>query len=87
MRARSAIRTVLAERGFDIVVEDINKLPLFVSRLTQLPCCVIVPHLFGTTAFKEASLPVAVIVWAAEQFIPRLYSGAAFHAISESTRR
>lgn len=86
LRGRGTIKRVLAEHEFDIVVEDINKLPLFVKTLTRLPVYVIVPHLFGTTAFREASIPVAGIVWLAERFIPRLYVGAAFHAISESTR-
>jgi glycosyltransferase involved in cell wall biosynthesis len=47
---------------------------------------VIVPHLFGTTVFQEASIPVASIVWLSEYPIPQLYRRAAFHAISESTR-
>ncbi len=81
-----AVKAALEECDFDIVVEDINKLPLFVKSLTQLPVYVVVPHLFGTTAFKEASFPVASMVWFAERWIPRLYRGAAFHAISESTR-
>ncbi|MFC1640040.1 glycosyltransferase family 4 protein [Gemmatimonadota bacterium] len=86
LRGRGAIRRALAERQFDVVVEDINKLPLFVQTLTELPVYAIVPHLFGTTAFREASFPVASLVWLAERLIPRLYRGAAFHAISESTR-
>ncbi len=86
LRGRRAVRRALADDSFDIVVEDVNKLPLFIPTLTRLPMYVIVPHLFGTTAFKEASLPVAGIVWLAERMIPRLYQGATFHAISESTR-
>src|SRR5439155_709272 len=42
--------------------------------------------LFGTTAFAEASWPIATVVWAAERLIPRVYRRAAFHAISDSTR-
>jgi hypothetical protein len=86
LRARGVVRRLLATGGYDIVVEDINKLPLFLPQLTRLPFCAIVPHLFGTTAFAEASWPLAAIVWAAEQPIPRAYRRAAFHAISESTR-
>ncbi len=86
LRGRRTIRRAVAELAYDMVVEDINKLPLFVGALTRLPVCVIVPHLFGTTAFREASIPVACAVWLAERLIPRLYKGAAFHAISESTR-
>jgi glycosyltransferase involved in cell wall biosynthesis len=83
---RSAVRRVLAAGTYDIVVEDINKLPLFLTQITQLPVYVIVPHLFGTTAFSEASWPVAAIVWLAERPIPRVYRKATFHAISESTK-
>jgi glycosyltransferase involved in cell wall biosynthesis len=86
LKGRGAVRRALAADSFDVVVEDVNKLPLFVPTLTRLPMYVIVPHLFGTTAFKEASLPVAGSVWLAERMIPRLYDGAMFHAISESTR-
>ena len=83
---RGAVRRALAERAYDVVVEDVNKLPLFLPTLTRLPFVAIVPHLFGTTAFAEASWPVAAVVWAAEQPLPRVYRRAAFHAISESTR-
>jgi hypothetical protein len=47
---------------------------------------VIVPHLFGTTAFREASLPVALYVVALESLIPSVYRRSRFVAISESTR-
>jgi glycosyltransferase involved in cell wall biosynthesis len=83
---RGAVRARLRAARYDVVVEDINKLPLFLAGLTPLPFCVIVPHLFGTTAFAEASWPVAALVWAAERPIPRAYRRAAFHAISDSTR-
>ena len=83
---RGAVRRALAERAHDIVVEDVNKLPLFLPTLTRLPCVAIVPHLFGTTAFSEVNWPMAAVVWTAERALPRLYRRAAFHAISESTR-
>lgn len=86
LTARGAVRRLLAGGAYDIVVEDVNKLPLFLPQLTRLPFCAIVPHLFGTTVFAEASWLVATIVWAAERPIPWAYRRAAFHAISESTR-
>jgi glycosyltransferase involved in cell wall biosynthesis len=85
-RARPAVRAQLGARGYDVVVEDINKVPLYLCRLTDLPFCAVVPHLFGTTAFLEANCAVAAVVWAAEIPIPRVYRRAAFHAISDSTR-
>jgi glycosyltransferase involved in cell wall biosynthesis len=86
VRARGAVRRALRETAFDVVVEDINKIPLFLPTLTRLPFVAIVPHLFGTTAFAEASAPMAAVVWGAELPIPWVYRSAAFHAISESTR-
>jgi glycosyltransferase involved in cell wall biosynthesis len=86
LRGRRAVRRALAAFQPDVVVEDINKLPLFLAGLTDRPFCVLVPHLFGATAFKEASWPIAAAVWLAERGIPRAYRRAGFHAISESTR-
>ncbi len=86
LRGRGAVRAALAAEPADIVVEDINKLPLYLANLTDLPFYVIIPHLFGATVFQEASLPVAALVWLAERPVPAVYRRAAFHAISESTR-
>lgn len=86
LRARGVVRRLLRANAYDIVVEDINKLPLFLPTLTRLPFCAIVPHLFGSTAFAEASWPMAAAVWLAERAIPRVYRRAGFHAISDSTR-
>jgi glycosyltransferase involved in cell wall biosynthesis len=85
-RAGQAVRAHLAARHYDVVIEDINKVPLYLCRLTDLPFCALVPHLFGTAAFLEANAAVATVVWTAELAIPSVYRRAAFHAISESTR-
>ena len=84
--ARGAVRRALRREPWDLVAEDVNKLPLYLSQLTTLPFCVIVPHLFGATAFQEVSWPMAALVVLAERPIPRVYRDAGFHAISESTR-
>lgn len=83
---RGAVRRAIAAERPDVMVEDINKLPLFLASMTELPFCVLVPHLFGETAFQEAPWPMAATVWLAERPLPRAYRRAGFHAISESTR-
>ncbi len=83
---RGVVRRTLAERAYDVVVEDVNKLPLYVPNITRLPAYTIVPHLFGGTAFQQATFPVALLVWLAERPIPWVYRRSMFHAISESTR-
>jgi glycosyltransferase involved in cell wall biosynthesis len=86
LKGRGAIRRAIAAERPDVLVEDVNKLPLYTAGLSEVPSCVIVPHLFGTTAFEEVPWWQACIVWAAELPIPRAYRRSAFHAISESTR-
>jgi glycosyltransferase involved in cell wall biosynthesis len=83
---RRAVRRALRAERPDVVVEDVNKLPLFLAGLTDRPFCALVPHLFGGTAFEEAAWPVAAAVWLAERPLAWAYRRAAFHAISESTR-
>ncbi len=75
----------LRDRGFDLVVENINKLPLFTPAWMGPPVVALVNHLFGRTAFREAAWPVAATVVAAERLIPLVYRGTPFHAVSRST--
>jgi glycosyltransferase involved in cell wall biosynthesis len=76
----------LRRRGpFDLIVEDINKVPLFTPRWDVTPVVGVVPHLFGGTAFQELPFPVAAAVWLAERPIPWVYREVPFQVISEST--
>ncbi len=75
----------LEQRGFDVLVEDINKVPLY-TPLWRTPRLVgLVPHLFGGTAFQELAAPLAAAVWLSERPMPWFYRRHAFQAISEST--
>ncbi len=85
-QGRGAVRAALRRTRYDLLVEDINKLPLYLAGMAPLPSCIIVPHLFGTTAFHEAPWPMATAVVVAERLIPWAYRRAHWHAISESTR-
>lgn len=79
-------RTRLAKRRFDIVVEDLNKVPVFTPWWGDTPVLLLVHHLFGGTAFEQASLPVATTTWILERAVPRAYRGRPVVAVSESTR-
>ena len=50
--ARRAVHRAIAEDRPDILVEDINKLPLFLASGTSVPFCAIVPHQLGETAIE-----------------------------------
>jgi glycosyltransferase involved in cell wall biosynthesis len=76
----------LEPQGFDLVAEDINKIPFFMPRWTRLPVLAIVPHLFGTTVFSQAPWPLASYVYLYERFIPAVYRRCKFSVLSETTR-
>lgn len=75
-----------AARGKDVVVDVLNKLPFFSPWLVPLPCLAIVHHLFGTTAFRQVPLPVALVSWLLEKLIPAAYRRVPVLAISPSTK-
>jgi glycosyltransferase involved in cell wall biosynthesis len=85
-KAHAYWKSELLARGFDVVVEDINKVPLFTPRWHGANVVALVPHLFGLTAFQELSAPLAAAVWMAERPMPFSYRNRPFQAISESTR-
>ena len=76
----------LASRGFDVVAEDINKIPLYLPKHTKAPVLAIVPHLFGTTVFQQAPFPLAAYVYLYERFIPTVYKDCMFSVLSKTTQ-
>ena len=76
----------LAPTGYDLVAEDLNKIPFFMPQHTDRPVLAIVPHLFGTTVFQQAPFPLATYVWLYERFIPWVYGNSMFSVLSETTR-
>ncbi len=75
----------LAANGYDCVVEDLNKIPLYSPLWGIRQLVALVHHLFGATVFREASIPVAAAVWLAERPLGSLYRDVPFQAVSEST--
>lgn len=78
-------RRHLADAAWDVVVEDLNKVPLFTPYWVRRPLVLLVHHLFGATAFREASVPFAAATWLLERPIPAVYRGLPTQAVSEST--
>jgi glycosyltransferase involved in cell wall biosynthesis len=79
-------RRHLKHQTYDVVLEDINKLPFFMPLVTSIPVVPVVPHLFGTTAFREANAAVASYVVFMEKFIPLVFRKNRFMVISPSTK-
>lgn len=83
--ARRYYRSVLAATSPDVLVEDINKVPLWTPRWGAMHTVALVPHLFGPTVFQEVAAPLGAAVWLQERPIGRVYRNVPFEAISEST--
>jgi glycosyltransferase involved in cell wall biosynthesis len=83
---REALREI-KRHPYDIVIEDLNKVPFFTAPFHRLPIVVYVPHLFGSTVFRETNALFGAYVWLMERPIPGVYRRARWIAISDSTRR
>lgn len=83
----SYFRRELAREAFDVVVEDLNKVPVFTPYWVSAPVVLLAHHLFGATAFQAGPLPVAVATWWLERPIPLVYRKVPVVAVSESTRQ
>jgi glycosyltransferase involved in cell wall biosynthesis len=75
----------LRAEPFDVLVEDINKVPLYTTRWGGPPVVAWVPHLFGDAAVTELGLVLGSAVWLSERPLARMYRDVPFEAISQST--
>lgn len=83
--ARRYYAARLAANNYDVVIEDLNKVPLYTPLWGVRNLVALVHHLFGSTVFREAPLPLAAAVWLSERPIGALYRRVPFQAVSVST--
>jgi glycosyltransferase involved in cell wall biosynthesis len=84
--ARRFTDSALGGRTFSVVVEDLNKAPLFTPAWAPRPQVLLVHHLFGASAFGTAEFPVALATWMLERPIPWVYRETPVVAVSNSTK-
>jgi glycosyltransferase involved in cell wall biosynthesis len=83
----SLYRKYSRELQFDIVIDDINKIPFYTPLFVKEPLIGIIHHLFGSSIFIESSLPVALYVTLAEKIIPKIYRNTPMAVVSNSTKQ
>ena len=73
---------------YDIVVDDMNKIPFFTPLYVSKPIYLIVHHLFGKSIFKEAPFPLALYVFLMEKLGILVYrrKKVPLMVVSSSTR-
>jgi glycosyltransferase involved in cell wall biosynthesis len=74
-------------RRYDLIVEDLNKIPFFTPLYCKCPRLHLVMHFFGSEIFRETAVPAALYVFLMEKLVPVFYRHERFIAISESTAR
>ncbi len=78
----------LRASGYDIVVEDLNKVPFFTPLFVRGPLAGIAHHLFGRSVFREAGILPALYVYGMERAALALYRKTVpFMVVSASTER
>jgi glycosyltransferase involved in cell wall biosynthesis len=83
--ARSYFERALRGNSYDVVIEDLNKVPLYTPLWGLKKLVALVHHLFGGTVFREAPLPLAAAVWLSEQPLGLVYRRTPFQSVSVST--
>jgi glycosyltransferase involved in cell wall biosynthesis len=80
-------RSQLRKEDYDVVVDDINKIPFYTPTFVDKPLAGIVHHLFGNAIFLEAPFIPASYVYLAEKIAAKVYKNTPMAVVSESTRQ
>lgn len=78
-------RAFLSRNAYDVVVDDINKVPFYTPLFVEPPVVALVHHLFGATIFEETNLAFSSYLFLSERPIPFVYRRCPFIAVSPST--
>lgn len=79
------LRRLVRDNKFDVLIEDINKIPFYTPLYLNIKTLVVVPHLFATTVFHEINFILGAYIYLAERPLVSIYRGLPFNVISEST--
>ncbi len=82
---KSEYRTRFSKEHYDIIIDDINKIPFYMTRYVKEPLLAISHHFFGKSIFREARFVSAIYVYLAEKLVDVYYNKAPFVVVSQST--
>jgi len=79
--------TRLRKLNFDIVVDDVNKIPFFTPLFVRRPTVAITHHFFGKTIFDEVGYLAGIYVLLGELLFKYIYKHTTILTVSESTKK
>jgi glycosyltransferase involved in cell wall biosynthesis len=80
-----AMRKLLSANKYDVIIEDINKIPFYSPLYHNIPTLVVIPHLFADTIFQEINFVLGTYIYLAEKPVTTVYKNKRFMVISKST--
>ncbi len=72
---------------YDVIIDDINKIPFFTPLFVREPVLAVTHHLFGKSIFLETAFPFALYVYLFERLIKPVYKRVLFVIGSPSTQK
>jgi len=79
--------TTFRHGGYDLIVDDMNKIPFYSPAYVKEPLLGVTHHLFGTSIFKEVNAGAASYVYITEQAGLPMYKKIRFIVGSPSTHK
>jgi len=76
----------LAKNNYDLIVDDISKIPMDIPRYIKKPIVGILHHIHGHTLYKEIPAYMAYYIERCEKAIPKYYSKTPIFTVSPSTQ-
>ncbi|MFP4369954.1 MAG: glycosyltransferase family 4 protein [Candidatus Kapaibacterium sp.] len=74
-----------SKENYDIIIDDINKIPFYTPLYVKEPVLAISHHFFGKSIFREAGFIPGSYVYISEKLIDLIYKKTPFAVVSRST--
>ena len=80
------IKKLFDINSYNIIIDDINKIPFYTPFYVKKPILAIVHHLFKKSIFQQTNFLAASYVYFSELLIGRVYKKIPFTVVSRSTK-
>ncbi len=84
-RAHTYCRRLMRHQRFDVVIENLNKLPFHLAPGAPIPAVAILHHFFGDSIWRETNPVAASYVRLGEWWVKRRYRRVPMCVVSQST--
>ena len=79
-------KKLVKKEKYDIVLDDLNKIPFYTPLFVKGPIIGLVHHFFGKSIFLQTNFISASYVYLSEKLVPKIYRNINFAAVSNSTK-